>query len=118
VCALGHSAVVSVHTAACEAQSCRHTEAANVVIITVDTLRADQLRCYGYSNIETPTMDALAQQGVLFENAFAQAPLTPLRIPMMSISQSDVTPIRSERSDARLSQCESVIGIRQKFCSV
>ena len=41
-----------------------------------------------------------------------------LRIPMMSISQSDLMPIRSERSDARLSQCESVIGIRQQFCSV
>ena len=41
-----------------------------------------------------------------------------LRIPMMSISQSDLMPIRSERSDARLSQCESVIGIRQQFCLV
>ena len=41
-----------------------------------------------------------------------------LRIPMMSISQSDLMPIRSERSDARLSQCESMIGIRQQFCSV
>jgi len=40
-----------------------------------------------------------------------------LRIPMMSISQTDLMPIRSERSDARLSQCEIVIGIRQEFCS-
>jgi hypothetical protein len=40
-----------------------------------------------------------------------------MRIPMMSISQSDLMPIRSERSDARLSQCESMIGIRQRFCS-
>ena len=38
-----------------------------------------------------------------------------LRIPMMSISQSDLMPIRSERSDAGLSQCEIVIGIRQGF---
>ncbi len=35
---------------------------------------------------------------------------------MMSISQTDLMPIRSERSDARLSQCEIVIGIRQEFC--
>jgi hypothetical protein len=41
-----------------------------------------------------------------------------LRIPMMSISQSDLMPIRSERSDARLSQFESVIDIRQHFCSI
>jgi len=35
---------------------------------------------------------------------------------MMSISHSDLMPIRSERSDAGLSQCETVIGIRQDFC--
>jgi len=38
-----------------------------------------------------------------------------LRIPMMSISRSEVMAISAERSDARLSQCESVIGIRQGF---
>ena len=37
------------------------------------------------------------------------------RVPMMSISRSDLMPIRSERSDAGLSQCESVIDIRQGF---
>jgi hypothetical protein len=36
-------------------------------------------------------------------------------IPMMSISYSDLMPIRSERSDAGLSQCETVIDIRQEF---
>jgi arylsulfatase A-like enzyme/Flp pilus assembly protein TadD len=49
----------------------------NIVVVTVDTLRADHLRCYGYANIETPALDALAQRGVLFENAVAQTPLTP-----------------------------------------
>src|SRR5689334_10054980 len=49
----------------------------NVVVVTVDTLRADHLRCYGYSAIETTALDALAQRGVLFENAVAQTPLTP-----------------------------------------
>ena len=39
-----------------------------------------------------------------------------LGIPMMSISHSDLMPIRSERSDAGLSQCETVIGISQDFC--
>jgi len=41
---------------------------------------------------------------------------THVGIPMMSISHSDLMPIRSERSDAGLSQCETVIGIRQEFC--
>jgi len=38
-----------------------------------------------------------------------------MRIPMMSISHSDLMPIRKERSDAGLSQCETVIDIRQEF---
>ena len=41
--------------------------------------------------------------------------LRPLRIPMMSISYSDLMPISSERSDAGLSQCETVIDISQEF---
>ena len=42
--------------------------------------------------------------------------LSSVRIPMMSISHSDLMPIRTERSDAGLSQCEIVIDIRQEFC--
>jgi len=49
----------------------------SVVLVTIDTLRADRLHCYGNREIETPSLDALAQRGVLFENAVAQAPLTP-----------------------------------------
>jgi hypothetical protein len=41
-----------------------------------------------------------------------------LRIPMMSISHSNLMPIRSERSDAGLSHCETVIDIRQEFCLI
>src|SRR5262245_59405713 len=48
----------------------------NVVLVTIDTLRADRLGCYGYPQVETPNLDALAQRGALFENAIAQAPLT------------------------------------------
>jgi arylsulfatase A-like enzyme len=49
----------------------------NLVLVTIDTLRADRLGCYGYTKIETPNLDALAARGVLFENAVASAPLTP-----------------------------------------
>src|SRR5262245_29667349 len=49
----------------------------NIVMVTIDTLRADRLGCYGYSRIATPSLDRLASQGVLFENAVAQTPLTP-----------------------------------------
>lgn len=49
----------------------------DVLIVTIDTLRADRLGVYGYSKIKTPNLDRLAKSGVLFENATAQAPLTP-----------------------------------------
>jgi arylsulfatase A-like enzyme/Flp pilus assembly protein TadD len=49
----------------------------NLVVVTIDTLRADRLGCYGYRKIETPALDRLAREGVLFENAVAQTPLTP-----------------------------------------
>ena len=45
----------------------------NVVLVTLDTLRPDRLACYGNSNVETPNLDRVAQRGVLFENAVAQA---------------------------------------------
>lgn len=48
----------------------------NVILITVDTLRADHVGCYGNSQVETPAMDALAEDGVLFRRAVAQVPLT------------------------------------------
>ena len=48
----------------------------NLLLVTVDTLRADRVGCYGYPNVETPNLDSLAKQGVLFENGIAQAPLT------------------------------------------
>ena len=48
----------------------------NVLLITLDTTRADRLGCYGYSLAKTPVLDRLAQQGVLFERAYAPVPLT------------------------------------------
>lgn len=48
----------------------------NVLLITVDTLRPDHLRCYGHERPTSPNIDALAARGVRFENALAQAPWT------------------------------------------
>jgi len=48
----------------------------NVLLLTVDTLRADHLGCYGYSRASTPHMDHLAAEGVLFERAETAAPIT------------------------------------------
>ena len=48
----------------------------NVVVITIDTLRADHLGCYGYKQIRTPNIDALAADGARFERAYTAVPVT------------------------------------------
>jgi arylsulfatase A-like enzyme/Tfp pilus assembly protein PilF len=48
----------------------------NVVVVTLDTLRADRLGCYGFRGVPTPHIDGLAAEGVLFEQATATVPLT------------------------------------------
>jgi arylsulfatase A-like enzyme/tetratricopeptide (TPR) repeat protein len=48
----------------------------NLVLITLDTTRADRIGAYGYGPARTPALDALAREGVLFEQAMAAAPLT------------------------------------------
>jgi arylsulfatase A-like enzyme len=45
----------------------------NILLIAVDTLRADRLGCYGYREAETPSIDSLAENGILFERDVAQA---------------------------------------------
>ena len=64
---------------------CRHNEPesvpaaprdANVLLITLDTTRADHLSCYNPGRARTPHLDALAARGVLFLHATAQVPLT------------------------------------------
>src|SRR6202049_3874890 len=48
----------------------------NVFLITIDTLRADHVHCYGYDRIKTPALDALAKEGILFAEAFTPSPIT------------------------------------------
>lgn len=50
----------------------------NVLLVTLDTTRADYLGCYGGTRNGTPHFDALARDGVRFENAIAQAAVTPV----------------------------------------
>ncbi|HYM75828.1 MAG TPA: sulfatase-like hydrolase/transferase [Candidatus Dormibacteraeota bacterium] len=48
----------------------------DVYLVTIDTLRADHVHCYGYDRIQTPTLDGLAKDGVRFANAFTPSPIT------------------------------------------
>lgn len=48
----------------------------NVILISLDTLRADHIGIYGYNRDTTPYIDKFAKKGILFENVFAQSPNT------------------------------------------
>ena len=54
----------------------RGRPAVNVLLITIDTLRADHVGAYGFKGAKTPTIDALARNALLFERAYSQVPLT------------------------------------------
>jgi len=48
----------------------------NVILITIDTVRADHVGCSGAKGVQTPTLDSLARDGIVFERAISQVPLT------------------------------------------
>jgi len=48
----------------------------DVFLVTIDTLRADHVHCYGDQNIETPALDGLAKDGIRFTQAFTPSPVT------------------------------------------
>jgi arylsulfatase A-like enzyme len=57
----------------------------NLILISVDTLRADHLACYGYPRQTSPTIDSLARQGTRFHTVAAQAPWTlPSHVSMVT----------------------------------
>ena len=51
-------------------------EGLNVLLVTLDTTRADRLGCYGFTGARTPHLDELARGGVLFAHAYCPVPLT------------------------------------------
>ncbi|MCX6557229.1 MAG: sulfatase-like hydrolase/transferase [Candidatus Aminicenantes bacterium] len=54
----------------------RKLKSCNVILITLDTLRADHLSCYNQQYVKTPNLDALAAAGTVFERCISQVPLT------------------------------------------
>ncbi len=63
---------IGVATASCS----KRIEGPNVVLITLDTTRADRLGTMGYKQAQTPVLDALATRGAVFERAYSSAPIT------------------------------------------
>ena len=58
------------------AAGCGGSAPPDIILISIDTLRADRLGSYGHGEASTPTLDALARQGILFEQVSAPTPLT------------------------------------------
>ncbi len=59
----------------------------NVLLLTIDALRADHVSSYGYERRTTPRLDDLAKDGVRFENAWAHAPSTRYSVPAILIGR-------------------------------
>ncbi|MFQ5806905.1 MAG: sulfatase-like hydrolase/transferase, partial [Phycisphaerae bacterium] len=77
ICKVGCAATCLLVAAGCERTSPPH-EGPSVLVITLDTTRADRLSCYGYRAPTSENLDRLADQGVLFTRAIAQAAVTPV----------------------------------------
>jgi arylsulfatase A-like enzyme len=54
-----------------------HRGQPNIIVILIDTLRADHLSCYAYQRRTSPCIDRIAEQGVLYEHAISPAAWTP-----------------------------------------
>ncbi len=72
---------------------------ADIVLITIDAVRADHLGCYGYPRPTTPNIDALAARGVRFEHAYTQAPHTSFSLASLMIGKYYPTLARLAPSD-------------------
>ena len=59
-----------------EANLARLSSELNLLVVTIDTLRADRLGCYGYRQARTPVIDSVAASGVRFDNAYSHQPIT------------------------------------------
>src|ERR1700674_2849292 len=88
--------VVTALTALCAAAQTPAKPALNVVLITIDTLRADHVGCYGYKQIKTPNIDGLAADGMRFESAFA---IVPVPLPSHSSVLTGTYPMLSGMHD-------------------
>lgn len=71
--------------AAHETQSSESYPNAPVIIVSIDTLRADHLPAYGYKGVETPAIDAFRKDAMLFQHAYSHVPLTlPSHVSMLT----------------------------------
>jgi arylsulfatase A-like enzyme len=54
----------------------------DVYLVTIDTLRADHVHCYGYERIQTPALDGLARDGIRLRRPLGRVPLLIVLMPV------------------------------------
>ncbi|MBY0279832.1 sulfatase [Candidatus Binatia bacterium] len=76
----------------------------NVLLITIDTLRADHLGAYGYGLATSPVIDRLAREGVTFDNAYTPVPTTaPAVASLLTGRYVDATHVRENEAELPVS---------------
>ena len=86
----------SLRGLAAERPGSRTVPRPNLVLITIDTLRPDHLHCYQYEQIQTPSIDSLAADGIRFEQAYTPLPVT---LPSHSVILTGTYPMMSGMHD-------------------
>ena len=82
---------VGLLVVACADNSSHEAKPPNVILIMIDTLRADHLGSYGYSRATSPHMDAFASENLRFENVRSQAACTSPSVSSLLTSKSPIT---------------------------
>ena len=81
----------------------------HVILISLDTTRADYLSCYGFPRPTTPNIDSLAEQGFLFRNAMTPIPLTlPAHTSMLT---GTIPPHHGKRENADVYMNPSLVSL-------
>lgn len=82
-----------------------------VLLISLDTCRADYLSCYGFKKNTTPNIDAIAKQGVLFKNVTSPVPLT--RPAHASMLTGTIPPYHGIHDNARYILADSAVSLAE-----
>lgn len=81
----------------------------NLVLITIDSLRADRVSAYGYGRETTPAIDAFAAEATLFRSAYSTSSKTPTAVPSLLSGRYPAELIRNDRHFARYSAANLMV---------
>jgi arylsulfatase A-like enzyme/Flp pilus assembly protein TadD len=73
---LASAVVLVMGLSSCQTKTKIKAGGMNLLVITLDTMRADRIGAYGYEKARTPHLDNLAREGIMFENCYTPVPLT------------------------------------------